>query len=102
MMKEADVLTVHTPLTDQTRGIVGTKELAMMKDGGYVLNCARGGIIDEDALYEALKNGKLAGAAMDVYEKEPPKDEKERRLIDLPNVVCTPHLGASTHEAQAK
>lgn len=100
MMKEADIITVHTPLTDQTRGIVGKKELALMKDGSYVINCARGGIIDEEAMYEALKSGKLAGAAMDVYQEEPPKVEIERKLIDLPNVVCTPHLGASTHEAQ--
>lgn len=99
MLPEVDVLTVHTPLTDQTRAIIGKKELATMKDGVYILNVARGGIIDEDALYEALKSGKLAGAAVDVFEEEPPKD-KDRRLIELDNVVCTPHLGASTIEAQ--
>ncbi len=71
----------------------------MMKPSAYILNVARGGIIDEDALYEALKANKLAGAAIDVYEAEPPKD-KDKKLIDLDNVVCTPHLGASTHEAQ--
>lgn len=100
MVKEVDILTVHTPLTDQTRAIIGAKEIAMMKDGSYIINCARGGIIDETALYEALKAGKLAGAAMDVYQDEPPKGEMDRKLIDLPSVVCTPHLGASTHEAQ--
>jgi D-3-phosphoglycerate dehydrogenase len=100
MLKEADILTVHTPLTDQTRGIIGQKEIAMMKDGAYVINCARGGIINEEALYEALQSGKLAGAAMDVYEPEPPKAEKDVKLIGLDKAVCTPHLGASTHEAQ--
>ncbi len=100
MLAEVDVLTVHTPLTEQTRGIVGRAELATMKDGSYILNVARGGIIDEDALYEALTSGKVAGAALDVYESEPPKSEKEARLIALDNVICTPHLGASTLEAQ--
>jgi len=100
MLKEADILTVHTPLNDQTRGIIGKKEIAMMKDGSYVINCARGGIINEEALYEALTSGKLAGAALDVYDPEPPKAEKDLKLIALDKVVCTPHLGASTHEAQ--
>jgi D-3-phosphoglycerate dehydrogenase len=100
MLPEIDVLTVHTPLTDQTRGIVGKKELAMMKDGAYILNVARGGIIDEEAMYEALKSGKLGGAALDVYQEEPPKSEIDQKLIGLDNVICTPHLGASTVEAQ--
>ena len=92
-----DIITVHTPLTDQTRGLIGKGELEAMIDGVRIINCARAGIIDEEALYEALKSGKVGGAALDVYSKEPPED---RRLIELDNVVCTPHLGASTREAQ--
>jgi len=97
LLSEVDILSVHAPLTDQTRGMIGREELAMMKDGAYIVNCARGGIVDEEALYEAIQSGKIAGAAVDVYSKEPPED---RRLIELDQVVCTPHLGASTVEAQ--
>jgi len=97
LCRRCDYLTVHTPLTDQTRGLIGAEQFALMKEGAAVINCARGGIIDEEALYDALTDGQLGGAALDVYSQEPPAD---RRLIDLPNVVCTPHLGASTKEAQ--
>ena len=93
----ADYITVHTPLTKETRGIIGEKEIAKMKEGVRLINCARGGIIDEKALVSALKNGKIAGAAIDVYEKEPPEDYI---YSDLANTVLTPHLGASTEEAQ--
>ncbi len=93
----ADYITVHTPLTKETRGIIGEKEIAKMKEGVRLVNCARGGIIDEKALVTGLKSGKIAGAAIDVYEKEPPDDFI---YSDLPNVVLTPHLGASTEEAQ--
>jgi len=97
LCKRCDFLTVHTPITDQTRGLIGAEQFKLMKDGAAVINCARGGIIDEDALCEALTGGKLSAAAVDVYTSEPPTD---RRLIELANVVCTPHLGASTIEAQ--
>ena len=95
----SDYVTVHTPLTDETRGLIGADAIAKMKDGVRVINCARGGIVDNDALLAALESGKVAGAAVDVYETEPPED---RRLVEHPNVLCTPHLGASTEEAQVK
>lgn len=93
-----DVLTVHTPLTPETRGMIGERELTAMKPGALVLNCARGGIIDERALRAALESGHLGGAAIDVFEEEPAADNP---LVRLPNVVATPHLGASTREAQS-
>ncbi|MGG1659605.1 phosphoglycerate dehydrogenase [Brevibacillus sp. NRS-1366] len=95
--RKADFITVHTPLTKETRYIISTKEFAKMKDGVRLINCARGGIIDEKALFEAITSGKVAGAALDVYEVEPPVDNP---LVGLPQVVTTPHLGASTIEAQ--
>jgi D-3-phosphoglycerate dehydrogenase len=97
LLPRCDFLTVHTPLTDETRGLIGARELALMRRGSRVLNCARGGIIAEDALLEALRSGHLAGAALDVFVQEPPADHP---LLKLPNVVVTPHLGASTVEAQ--
>jgi len=97
LCRNSDIITVHTPLTDQTRGLIGKEQFALMPDGVRVVNCARAGIIDEQALYEALQSGKVAAAALDVYSTEPPDD---RRLIELENVVCTPHLGASAKEAQ--
>ncbi|NOZ20398.1 MAG: phosphoglycerate dehydrogenase, partial [Planctomycetes bacterium] len=93
----ADYITVHTPMTPETEGMIGEKEFAMMKKGVRILNCARGGIIDEAALYDAIRSGQVAGAALDVFIEEPPTD---RRLVELPQVVCTPHLAASTEEAQ--
>jgi len=93
----ADYVTVHTPMTPETRGLIGAQELAKMKDGVRIINCARGGIIDENALADAIEAGKVAGAAVDVYPEEPPTN---RRLIELPQVVATPHIGASTQEAQ--
>ncbi len=94
----ADFLTVHTPLTAETRGIVGAKELAAMKPEARVINCARGGLVDERALYDALKAGRIAGAALDVFEQEPPP--ADHPLLQLEEVIATPHLGASTREAQ--
>ena len=94
----ADFITVHMPMSDETRGMMNAAAFAKMKTGVRVLNCARGGIIHEGDLYEAIKSGKVAGAALDVYEVEPlPKDFP---LRDLPQVIMTPHLGASTDEAQ--
>jgi D-3-phosphoglycerate dehydrogenase len=97
VLAEADFLSVHVPLSPTTRGLIGARELAAMKPSAYVINVARGGIVEEDALAESLSEGRLAGAALDVFEDEPPF---ESPLLDLPNVVVTPHLGASTREAQ--
>jgi D-3-phosphoglycerate dehydrogenase len=95
--KNADYITVHVPLTEETTGMISDKEFAMMKTGVRVINCARGGIIDEEALARSLESGKVAGAALDVYKEEPPK---ELKLAKVSNMVLTPHLGASTEEAQ--
>lgn len=96
--KNADYITVHTPLTDETRHMISEKQFAMMKKDVRLINCARGGIIDEDALAAALDSGKVAGAAFDVYEAEPPS--KDLKFLKSDKVVLTPHLGASTEEAQ--
>jgi D-3-phosphoglycerate dehydrogenase len=95
---ESDFITVHTPLTSETRHLIGVKEIAQMKKGVRLINCARGGIIDELALAEAIKSGRVAGAALDVFEQEPPP--KDHPLLQLEQVVAVPHLGASTQEAQ--
>ena len=97
VLRNADFITVHTPLTKDTHHLIGTEEIAKMRDGVRILNVARGGIIDENALYEGLKSGKIAGAALDVFEQEPPIESK---LLTLDNCIVTPHLGASTIEAQ--
>lgn len=97
IVKRADYLTVHTPLTDQTRGIINAERLAAMPAGARIINCARGGIVDENDLADAIESGHIAGAAIDVFTSEPPTD---RRLVELPQVLSTPHLGASTDEAQ--
>lgn len=97
LVKEADYLTLHCPMIEKTRGIIGTDQLKMMKKTAMLINCARGGLVDEAALYDALKNGEIAKAALDVYEQEPPK---ESPLFELDNITFTPHLGASTKEAQ--
>lgn len=98
MLPDVDYLTVHTPLTDDTRDLIGVDEIKIMKKGVRLINCARGGIYNEAALVEGLKSGHLGGVALDVYEKEPCTDSP---LFGMPNVVCTPHLGASTEEAQS-
>lgn len=97
LFKRADFITLHTPLTDGTRGIVGKDSFKKMKKGVYIINCARGGLIDEPALKKAIEDGSVAGAALDVFEEEPAKDNV---LFGMEQVVCTPHLGASTSEAQ--
>jgi D-3-phosphoglycerate dehydrogenase len=95
--RRADFITIHVPMTDQTRGMINKAAIAKMKKGVRLINCARGGLIVEADLLEAIKSGQVAGAALDVYETEPPKDSP---LLALDNVVFTPHLGASTTEAQ--
>jgi D-3-phosphoglycerate dehydrogenase / 2-oxoglutarate reductase len=98
VFSRSDFLTVHTPLTNETRGIVGREAFAKMKTGARVINCARGGLVDEAALHEAITSGKIAGAALDVFEQEPPAADNP--LLGLDEVIVTPHLGASTTEAQ--
>jgi D-3-phosphoglycerate dehydrogenase len=98
VLARADFLTVHTPLTADTRGIIGSEAFGKMKDGVRVINCARGGLVDEAALQNAIKSGKVAGAALDVFEQEPPP--ADHPLLQLDVVIATPHLGASTTEAQ--
>ena len=99
LFKNADYITVHTPLTEQTNHLISDKQFEMMKKDVRLINCARGGIIDEAALVRAIESGKVAGAALDVYEEEPP--QKDSKLLSLDKLVLTPHLGASTEEAQA-
>ena len=94
---EADFISLHVPRTPQTTGMIGSEQFEKMKSGAYIINVARGGIVDEEALYLALKENRIAGAAIDVFVEEPNTDSP---LYDLPNVVVTPHLGASTVEAQ--
>ena len=97
LLARADFITLHTPLIDATRNIISAEALAKTKKGVRIVNCARGGLIDEAALYEALKSGQVAGAALDVFLAEPAENNP---LFELPNVICTPHLGAATTEAQ--
>lgn len=97
IVRRADYITVHTPLTKETKDLISTKEFAIMKKGVRLINCARGGIINEEALAKAVKDGIVGGAAIDVFTKEPPF---ENPLLELDRVIVTPHLGASTEEAQ--
>ncbi|MFC4139156.1 MULTISPECIES: phosphoglycerate dehydrogenase [unclassified Microbacterium] len=103
LLAEADFLTIHMPKTPETTGMIGVEQLKAMKSSAYVINVARGGLIDEEALLEALQTGEIAGAGLDVFTSEPPAEgSTARALTELPNVVVTPHLGASTEEAQEK
>ncbi|MDI6889219.1 MAG: phosphoglycerate dehydrogenase [Methanocellales archaeon] len=97
ILKKSDYITIHTPLNKDTRHLISDEQLKKMKDGVRIINCARGGIIDEKALVKAIESGKVAGTALDVFENEPLKDSP---LLHLNNVIVTPHLGASTREAQ--
>jgi len=97
LISSADYISFHVPLTNDTHHLVNSQRLGRMKKTAYLINTSRGEIIDEDALYAALKEGKIAGAALDVFEKEPATGNK---LATLPNVICTPHIGAQTKEAQ--
>ncbi|MEM2198014.1 MAG: hydroxyacid dehydrogenase [Nitrososphaerota archaeon] len=99
LLSESDYVTIHTPLTEETRQIIGERELRMMKRTAYLINTARGQIVDQEALKHALKEGWIAGAALDVFKEEPPRDIE---LLQLPNLIPTPHIGAQTREAQEK
>ena len=99
LIKMSDIITLHCPLTEETRNMIGKKEFDLMKKGVYFINCARGGIVDEDALYDAIQEGKIVGLGLDVFSKEPP-DERIRRLFEFPNISLSPHIGANTYESQ--
>jgi len=100
LLHQSDFVSLHIPHTKDTHHLINKEKLEIMKPGAYLINCARGGVVDENALYNALKEGKLAGAAVDVFEQEPPS--KENKLLTLENVVLSPHIGANTKEAQIK
>jgi D-3-phosphoglycerate dehydrogenase len=99
MLPQADFITIHVPLTPHTHHMISSKEFNLMKTGVMLIDCSRGGVVDQEALYQALLSGKVAGAALDVFEEEPPKNSK---LLTLRNVIATPHMGAQTQEAQLK
>lgn len=99
LLAQADIITIHTPLTDQTRGLLGADQFAKMKDGVYLIDAARGGVVDETALLAALESGKVAGAGLDVFVTEP---QTATPLVCHPHVVTTPHIGAQTVEAQQR
>ncbi len=99
VLRQSDYISLHVPGGEGTKGLIGAAQFAMMKKSAYLVNAARGGVVDEAALYEALSSGQIAGAATDVYSEEPPKSEASAKLIALPNLVALPHLGASTREA---
>ena len=102
VLSESDFITIHAPLNEETRGMIGAEELARCKDAVRIVNCARGGIVDERDLLDALNDGQVAGAALDVYSEEPPESDFLYDLIAHPNVVATPHIAATTGAAQAK
>lgn len=99
LLKRSDYVTLHVPLVPETRGLIGDNEFELMKDTAFLINTARGGVVDEEALLRALDEGKIAGAGLDVFEKEPPT---EWRLVKHPKIVATPHISSSTTEAQAR
>jgi glycerate dehydrogenase len=102
MLAEVDVLTLHCPLTDQTRNLLNTETFALMKPTAFLINCARGGIVDESALVEALETKKIAGAAVDVLSIEPPKDSNPLLEAKLPNLIITPHVAWASKEARQR
>lgn len=102
LLKNSDIITLHVPSNKHTHHLISEKEFEMMKDKAMIINAARGGIIDEKALLKYLENGKLIGAGLDVFEEEPPSGEFYNKLLSLDNVVTTPHIGASTSEAQER
>jgi D-3-phosphoglycerate dehydrogenase len=102
LLSVADYVSLHIPHTPETHNLLGAAQFALMKPGAYIINAARGGTVDEDALYAALVSGHLAGAALDVFTEEPPQSESLKKLVALPQVIATPHIGAGTGEAQER
>ncbi|MBK5112345.1 MAG: hydroxyacid dehydrogenase [Candidatus Heimdallarchaeota archaeon] len=102
VFSQADFISLHLPLLPETKHIINEEAIANMKDGVFIINCARGGTIDENALYEAIKSGKVAGAALDVWEKEPVELESSKKLLELEQVIGSPHIGAQTAEGQER
>lgn len=101
LLTASDILSVHVPLNPKTKGLIGSAEIATMREGAIIINTSRGGIVDEEALYDALVSEKLGGAGLDVFSEEPPFDnELLRKIIAIPTVVATPHIGAQTIEAE--
>jgi D-3-phosphoglycerate dehydrogenase len=100
LLRESDLVTLHVPLTDETRHMIGAREIALMKKNAVLVNTCRGGVVDEDALYNAMKAGQLFGAGLDVWDVEPPP--KDHPLLTLPNVVATPHVAGNTFETQER
>jgi D-3-phosphoglycerate dehydrogenase len=100
LLARSDFISLHVPHTPETHYIIGAGAFSKMKDGVYIVNCGRGGTLDEAALYEAIASGKVAGAALDVFEDE--KEERGRRLMELPQVIGSPHIGAGTKEAKGR
>ncbi len=100
LLRQSDIVTIHVPLLPETRHMFGEHLLSEMKEGSYLINASRGEVVDTNALLAALKSGRLAGAALDVFEHEPPTDPSELELVKLPNTIVTPHIGAQTAEAQ--
>jgi glycerate dehydrogenase len=101
VLRESDIVTLHTPLNDETRNLIGAAELATMRPEAVLINCARGGVVDENALVEALRAGVIAGAGVDVLSREPPREEDEHALVklDLPNLIVTPHIAWASLQA---
>ena len=102
LLNQSDYISLHLPHTDETHHLLGEEEFAQMKEGVFLVDAARGGVVDEAALYAALIDGPVAGAALDVYSQEPPQSKLLRKLVTLPQVVATPHIGAGTKEAKAR
>jgi D-3-phosphoglycerate dehydrogenase len=102
LLQNSDVISLHIPKNEKTYHFISEPQIKMMKDGAVIINAARGGVLDENAVLKYLKNGKLLGVGLDVFEEEPPKGALYKELFSLPNVVATPHIGASTKEAQER
>ena len=98
LLKESDFVSLHIPHNESSHYLINKNNIGLMKPGAYLINSARGGVVEEEALFDALKNAKLAGAAVDVFEKEPV--DADNKLLGLDNVIFTPHIGANTKEAQ--
>ena len=102
LLKKSDFVSLHIPHKKETHYLLDKKRLSLMKNTSFLINCARGGVVDEEALYEILKEGKIAGAAVDVFETEPPGPPTDNKLLSLDNVVLTPHVGSYAKEARIR